>query len=127
MSANPPFVVCNNKSLLGTVTRSEAWHSLEKSGHAKETSAISKRDSSNAERLTAQFAAIERSKWTEEADMYPDIIKTIKSTLYSSPPSAINVVDTSKLREFPAPRQASFLYTRSTQTITSTSPMISDR
>jgi hypothetical protein len=102
MPANPPFVVCNNKSLLGTVTRSEAWHSLEKSGHAKETSGISKQDSSDAERLTAQFAAIERNKWTEEADMYPDIIETIESTLYSSPPSAINVVDTSKLREFPA-------------------------
>jgi hypothetical protein len=34
--------------------------------------------------------------------MYPDIIEPIESTLYSSPPPAINVVDTSKLREFPA-------------------------
>jgi Protein kinase domain len=102
MPANLPFVVRSNKSLLGTVTRSEAWHSLEKSGHAKDTSCISKRDSSDAERLTAKFAAIERSEWTEEADMYPDIIELIESTLYSSPPPAINVVDTSKLRDFPA-------------------------
>ena len=102
MPANPLFVVCNKKSLLGTVTRSEAWHSLEKSGHAKDISCISKQDSSDAERLTAKFSAIERSEWTEEADMYPDIIKSIKSALYSSPPPAINVVDTSKLREFPA-------------------------
>jgi hypothetical protein len=102
MAANSPFVVCNNNSLLGTVTRSEAWHSLEKSGHAKDISSISRQDSSDAERLTAKFAAIKRSKWTEEADMYPDIIEPIKSTLYSSTPPAINVVDTSKLREFPA-------------------------
>jgi len=34
--------------------------------------------------------------------MYPDIIEPIESTLYSSPPLAINVVDTSKLRGFPA-------------------------
>jgi len=46
----------------GTVTRSEAWHSLEKSGHAKDTSCISRQDSSDAERLTAKFAAIERSE-----------------------------------------------------------------
>jgi hypothetical protein len=102
MPANPPFALCNNKTLLGTVTRSEAWHSLERSGHAKDTSCISNQDSSDAERLTTKFAAIERSKWTEEVDMYPDIIKPIESTLYSSPLSAINVVDTSKLREFPA-------------------------
>jgi hypothetical protein len=102
MPANPPFVVCNNKSMLGTVTRSEAWNSLEKSGHAKDTSCISKQNSSDAERLTTKFAAIERGEWTEEADMYPDIIKPIESTLYSSPPPAINVVNTSKLREFPA-------------------------
>jgi len=38
----------------------------------------------------------------EEADMYPDIIKLIESTLYLSPPPAINIVDTSKLCEFPA-------------------------
>jgi hypothetical protein len=102
MPANLPFVISNNKSLLGTVTRSEAWHSLEKSGHAKDTSCISKQDSSDAERLTAKFAAIERSEWVEEADMYPDIIELIESTLYLSPPPAINVVDTSKLRDFPA-------------------------
>jgi hypothetical protein len=75
---------------------------LEKSGHAKETSSSSKEDSSDAERLTAQFAAIKRSKWMEEANIYPDIIETIESTLYLSPPSAINIVDTSKLHEFPA-------------------------
>ena len=33
--------------------------------------------------------------------MYPDVIKALKSVPYS-PPSAIHVVDTSKLREFPA-------------------------
>jgi hypothetical protein len=102
MPANPPFVVCNNKSLLGTVTRSEAWHSLEKSGHAKDISCISEQNPSEAERLIDKLAAIERSEWTEEADMYPDIIELIESTLYSSPQPAINVVDTSKLREFPA-------------------------
>ena len=91
--------VSNNKSLLGTVTQSEAWHSLEKSGHAKDTSCISKQNYFDAERLAAKFAAIKRSEWKEEADMYPDMIK---SALYSSPPPAINVVDTSKLHEFPA-------------------------
>ena len=72
MPTNPPFV-CNNKSLSGAVTGSEAWQLLKISGHAKESSCISKQDSPDVEQLTTKFAAIKTSHWTEETDMYPDI------------------------------------------------------
>jgi Protein kinase domain len=101
MPANPPFAFFNNKSFLGSVTRSEAWHSLESKGFVKATSRISEQDSPDAKQLSTEFAAIMTNAWTEEADMYPDVINALKSSLYSSP-SAINVVDTSKLRDFPA-------------------------
>jgi hypothetical protein len=93
MPANLPFVFCNYKSLLGTVTRSNAWHTLENSGHVEKRYSISKQDSPDAERLSSEFAGIKRSGWKEETDMYPDIIEAMK-TLYSSQPS-VNVVDTS--------------------------------
>jgi hypothetical protein len=101
MPASPPFAFFNNKSFLGSVTRSEAWHSLESKGFVKATSRISKQDSPDARQLLTEFAAITTNAWTEEADMYPDVIKALKSSLYS-PLSAINIVDTSKLRELPA-------------------------
>jgi hypothetical protein len=68
----------------------------------QETSDISKQDSSSAERLSAKFVGTKRNAWTEEVHMYLDIINVIESTLYSSPLSAISVVDTSKQHEFPA-------------------------
>ena len=96
-----PFVVCNNNSFLGSITQSEAWNSLEIHGHVKESASIPNQDSHNAERLATKFAAIQRSRWTEEVDMYSDIIDRIESTLYSSWSSTISIVDTSKLCEFP--------------------------
>jgi hypothetical protein len=99
MPANLPFVFCNYKSMLGTVTRSNAWHELENKGYVKDSSIISK-PNSPCKKLSIAFAEIDRSGWQGEIDMYPDIIEAIK-TLYSSEPS-VNVVDTSSFREFPA-------------------------
>jgi hypothetical protein len=39
--------------------------------------------------------------WNEEVNMYPDVIEALKSVPYNSP-SALHVVNTSQLREFPA-------------------------
>jgi Protein kinase domain len=100
MPANLPFVFCNYKSILGTVTRSDAWHKLENTGYVKEGSIVFGQNSPDANDLSIAFAEIDRSRWQGEIDMYPDIIKAIEK-LYSSQPSA-NVVNTSGFREFPA-------------------------
>jgi hypothetical protein len=93
MPARPPFPFFNNTSFLGSVTRSEAWYSLESEGFVKATSRISKQESPNAEPLSTEFAAIKTSAWTEEVDMYPDVIKALKSVQYSQEESTIGDLD----------------------------------
>jgi len=87
--------------LLGSVTRSKLWHSLEKDGIVRDGPQVEKEESPKTEQLSAQFSGIGTSMWKEEVDMYEDIIDALKSRLYPST-SVIKVVNTSKSREFPA-------------------------
>src|ERR1700722_17310046 len=91
----------DNRTLLGTVTRPQAWQELVLQKRTNFRDRLSPQNPSRKAELAAELESIVRSKWMCEKDMYPDVIKAIEGALHA-PPSDLVVVDTSSKEDFPA-------------------------
>ena len=68
-------------------------------GHVEDVPALSVQPHTKKTDLVKKFNAIDRTRWKEEKDMYPDIIEAMQSTLYSKAPGVF-VVDTHDRGDF---------------------------
>src|SRR5277367_3545088 len=91
----------DNRTLLGTVTRSPAWQELVLQKRTNYRDRLEPQNHPRKAELAAKLGSIDRSKWMCEKAMYPDVIKANEGALYA-PPSDLVVVDTSSKKDFPA-------------------------
>jgi hypothetical protein len=95
------FYVFHLRFPLGTVTRSQAWHSLDKDSRVKDSGELTEQLHVKKAGLESKFGKVSIAKWKEEKHMYPDIIKVMKSEFYTED-SGPKVVDTHDRGDFRA-------------------------
>ena len=89
------------KPLQGSVTRSQAWNSLQDDGRVGQNTLIGEQQHRHRNTITSQLSAFGRKFWAKELDMYPDIIGAIKDGLYKETKDIL-VVNTSQRNDFHA-------------------------
>jgi hypothetical protein len=86
---------------IGTITRSQAWHSLESKDGVKVLGELSNQQHDKKASLISEFEKLSMDKWKEEKNMYPHIIKAVRTGFYTDS-SGPKVVDTHDSKDFRA-------------------------
>jgi hypothetical protein len=94
-----PSISINLSSPLGTTTRSEAWHDLERSERANLLPGLSEQQHDKKSTLVSTFGQLTTAQWKEEKHMYPKIIDAMQTAFYNEP-SSPKVVDTHDSKDF---------------------------
>ena len=91
------------KQLQGSVTRSQAWKTLENDGRVSKNMLIKEQQHPRQKTLLTKLSALadKTTTWKKELDMYPDLIGAIRDGLYKDAKDIL-VVDTSQHHDFPA-------------------------
>src|ERR1700721_4499429 len=79
----------------GSFTRSQAWNELQKEGLVKENQVLSQQKNGKRKALDKAVCNLQSISWNDEAGMYPDVIKALKTSFYTQK-SSICVVNTTK-------------------------------